>query len=120
MGNATGVSWFISSLVPKRLELLRELVPQASAIAFLVNPINPVSIGDAQDIQTAALTLGQQIVVVKASTADEIETAFVTVASERIGAMVVDVDGFFASRAHQFAELAVRHRIPVAITMGDL
>jgi putative tryptophan/tyrosine transport system substrate-binding protein len=125
-GNATGVTWFTSSLVPKRLELLRELTPQASVIAFLINPTNPVSVGDAEDMQAAAQTLGQQIVVLKASTADEIETAFATVARERTAAMLVDVDGFFASRADQFAALAVRYRIPVSynyagfVTAGGL
>jgi putative ABC transport system substrate-binding protein len=113
-GNATGVTWFTSSLVPKRLELLRELVPQARTIAFLINPTNPVSVGDTQEMQAAALTLGQQIIVVKASTVDEIKAAFATVAREHIDAMLVDVDAFFASHPEQFADLAVRYRIPVS------
>jgi putative ABC transport system substrate-binding protein len=125
-GNATGATWLTSSLVPKRLELLRELVPQMRVIAFLINPTNPVSVGDTQEMQEAALTLGQQLIVLKASTVDEIKVAFATAARERIDAMLVDVDAFFAGHADQFADLAVRHRIPVSynfagfVTAGGL
>jgi putative tryptophan/tyrosine transport system substrate-binding protein len=117
-GNATGVTYFTSSLVPKRLELLRELVPQAAVIAFLINPRNPVSTGDTQDMQAAALTLDQKIVVLKASTVDEINAAFAAVAREQISAMLVDVDAFFASHAAQFADLAVHYRVPVSYNYG--
>ena len=117
-GNATGVTYFTSALVPKRLELLRELIPQAKTIAFLINPTNPVSQGDTQDMAKAAQTVGLQVVVVMASTTDEIEAAFATVAQERIGALLVDVDAFFASHADQFAALAVRHHIPVSYNYG--
>jgi putative tryptophan/tyrosine transport system substrate-binding protein len=125
-GNATGATWFTSSLVPKRLELLRELLPQVRGIAFLMNPTNPVSGGDTQEIQEAALTLGLRIIVVKASTLEEIKAAFATVPRERIDAMLVDVDAFFSSQADQFADLAVRYRIPVSynyagfVTAGGL
>jgi putative ABC transport system substrate-binding protein len=97
-GNATGVTWFTSSLIPKRLELLRELVPQAMVIAFLTNPTNPVSIGDEQDIRTAAMTLGQEIAVVKASTGDEIEAAFATVVRDRTQCSLMWMDS--SSRMH--------------------
>src|SRR5438445_7067203 len=62
-GNATGVSFFTSTLGPKRLELLRELVPQATTIAFLVNPTNPVTEGDMKEMQKAARSVGQRIMV---------------------------------------------------------
>ena len=57
-GNATGVSFYTSTLGPKRLELLRELVPQATTIALLVNPSNPVTEGDTKDMENAAPTSG--------------------------------------------------------------
>ena len=60
-GNATGVSFYTSTLGPKRLELLRELVPQATTIAFLVNPTNPVTEGDTKDMEDAARNIGQRM-----------------------------------------------------------
>ena len=104
--------------MPKRLELLKELVPKANVIAFLVDPANPVSVGDTQDMLKAAQTLGQQVVVVKASTADEIDVAFASLARDKVGALLVDVDAFFASHADQFAALAVRHKVPVSYNYG--
>ena len=93
-GNATGVSFYTSALGPKRLELLRELVPQASTIAFLVNPTNPVTKGDIEDLESAAHSVGQRIFVVTASNKDEIDAALATAARERAGAILVNVDAF--------------------------
>ena len=67
-GNATGVSFYTSTLGPKRLELLRELVPQATTIAFLVNPTNPVTEGDTKEIEDAARNIGQRMIVIRAKT----------------------------------------------------
>ena len=113
-GNATGVSFFTSTLGPKRLELLRELVPQATTIAFLVNPTNPVTEGDTKDMEGAARSVGQRIIVVTASNENEIDAAFVTAAGERVGALLVNVDAFFNSRRAQLAALAARYRIPAS------
>jgi putative tryptophan/tyrosine transport system substrate-binding protein len=117
--NATGVTFFTSSLGPKRLELLREIVPQASTVAFLVNPSNPVTEGDIADMENAARTIGQWIVVVKAGSENEIDTAFATMAREQTGALIVNVDAFFNSRRRQFAALAVRYRIPASYNNGQ-
>ena len=65
-GNATGVSFYTSTLGPKRLELLRELVPQATTIAFLVNPTNPVTEGDTKDMEDAATASGNGSILVSA------------------------------------------------------
>ena len=82
-GNATGVSFYTSTLGPKRLELLRELMPQATTVAFLVNPTNPVSEGDTEDIEDAARNIGQRIIVVRAKNETEIDTAFATISQQR-------------------------------------
>jgi putative tryptophan/tyrosine transport system substrate-binding protein len=113
-GNATGVSFFTSTLGPKRLELLRELVPQATTIAFLVNPTNPVTEGDVKDMEGAARSVGQRIIVVSASNESEIDAAFATASRERAGALLVNVDAFFNSRRRQLAALAARYRIPAS------
>jgi ABC-type uncharacterized transport system substrate-binding protein len=113
-GNATGVSFTTSELVPKRLELLRELVPRAQTIAFLVNPTNPVAEGDSDEVTTAARSIGQSIMVLKASDESQIDTAFATMARERVGALLVDVDAYFNARRDQLAALAARYRIPAS------
>ena len=111
-GNATGVTFLASELGPKRLELLRELVPNVGKIAFLVNPTNPVTEGDVREMEKAALSVGQPIVVVTATTQNELETAFVTIERERANALLVNVDAFFNGRRDQLAALAARYRLP--------
>ena len=117
-GNATGVSFYTSTLGPKRLELLRELIPQARTIAVLVNPTNPVTQGDIKDLNEAASSIGQRLTVVSASTESEIDDAFARMAREQVGALIVNVDAYFAGRRHQLAELAERYRIPASYNTG--
>jgi putative tryptophan/tyrosine transport system substrate-binding protein len=118
-GNATGMSFYTSALVPKRLELVRELVPHLPLIAFLVNPSNPVAEGDTEEMEEAARSIGQPIIVVKASNESEIDAAFATIARERAGAVLVDVDAYFSSRRDQLAALAARYRIPASYNNRD-
>ena len=113
-GNATGVSYYTSDLVPKRLELLRELVAKAQMIAFLVNPTNPVSEGDTEEMEDAARSVGQPIMVVRAKNETEIERAFATIFQQRADALLVDVDAYFSSQRDQLAALAARYRIPAS------
>jgi putative ABC transport system substrate-binding protein len=83
-GNATGINFFSQELVSKRLGLLHELVPRAVLVAVLVNPANPSSAETAlRETREAARTLGLQILVLKASTSNEIDTAFATLVRER-------------------------------------
>ena len=110
--NATGITFFSSELAVKRLELLRELAPQAATIAVLVNPDNARTEGDKSDMEAAARSVGQQIIVVSAGTASEIDTAFGTIARQRAGALLVNGDAFYLSRRDQFVALAARHGIP--------
>ena len=87
-GNVTGAVVDIAGLEPKRLMLLHELVPKAASIAFLVNPDNPRAEDQKKDIQAAADALRQQIIVLKASSESDLDTAFVAMAKQRADAIV--------------------------------
>jgi putative ABC transport system substrate-binding protein len=108
----TGVSLISGALGGKQLGVLRELVPAATSIAFLVNPAHPNSEPNVRGAHEAARTLGQQIHILNASTEGEIDTAFATLAQVRAGALVIGNDGFFISRSDQLVALAVRHAVP--------
>jgi ABC-type uncharacterized transport system substrate-binding protein len=94
----TGVTTFYGALTAKQLGLLRELVPAATSIAFIVNPGNPIAESTARDAQEAARTLGEQIHISNASTEAEIDTAFATLTHVRAGALVVGPDAFLIAR----------------------
>jgi putative ABC transport system substrate-binding protein len=111
-GNATGVTFFVTVLHGKRLELLRELIPQAETMAFLTNPNSPRNLADIAEVELAARHFNQRMVILKASTAAEIDAAFVAAAEQRAAALLVNGDVFFNSRRTQLALLAARHRIP--------
>ena len=91
-GNVTGVSMYTGALVPKRLELLRLVVPQAATIAFLTNPNNLGSEPDTMDVQAAARAMGKDLLVVRASTKEKIDEAFETIVQRPAGALLVDTD----------------------------
>jgi putative ABC transport system substrate-binding protein len=118
--NATGINFFASEVVAKRLGLLRELVPAADRIALLLNPTDPARSETLHsDVETAARTLALKIQVLNASTSREIEVAFATLARERPDALFVGPDGFFNSRRVQLALLAARHAIPTAFAVRE-
>jgi putative ABC transport system substrate-binding protein len=111
-GNVTGVTNFGGELVAKRLELLCELVPQATVIGFLTNPNNSLSEDDIKEFESAARRVGQSFVVLTATTAVEIDAALATAAQRGLSALVVDPDSFFNSRRGQISALAARYAIP--------
>jgi putative ABC transport system substrate-binding protein len=116
-GNVTGINFFASELVAKRLELLRELVPTAARIAVLINPANAVSAElGVRELKEAARAMRLQIQIHNASTGGEINTAFATIVRERPDALVVGSDPFFSSRRVQLVNLATRHGIPASFT----
>jgi putative tryptophan/tyrosine transport system substrate-binding protein len=119
-GNATGINFFLSEVLAKRLGLLHELVPKAVRIAVLVNPAN-ASTAEAtlREIPEAARAIGLQTQVLNASTSREIEAAFATLVRDRADALFIAPDGFFVSRRVQFATLAARHGIPAAHTVRE-
>src|SRR5262249_34200848 len=111
-GNVTGVTFFGGAVVAKQLELLHELLPQATAISVLVNPNLPGATLQLRDVQEAARTLGHTMQVLNASNGAEINTAFATIAQQRTDALLVGGDPFFLSRVFQFVTLAARHAVP--------
>ena len=108
-GNVTGVTSLGVEVAPKRLQLLREVVPAANIFALLVNPINTNAETISRQTQAAAQTLGVQLHVVHASTEREIETAL---ASLRASALVIGSDGFFTTRIEQLGAQLLRHAVP--------
>jgi putative tryptophan/tyrosine transport system substrate-binding protein len=119
-GNLTGFSPFQFELMPKRLELLTELVPQARVIALLVNPDDPSAEGLIGDMQEAARTKAVQLPILKASTEGEIDAAFTTLLQLPAGALVVSPDPLFSSRRAQLVELASRHAVPAIYPWPEL
>jgi putative tryptophan/tyrosine transport system substrate-binding protein len=111
-GNLTGVSIFFSILGPKRVELMRELLPTVDAIALLGNPDNANLQPDLPEIRAAADALGQRLEVLTASTESDLATAFATMVQHRVGALILQPDPFFISRREQLVELAARHAVP--------
>jgi putative ABC transport system substrate-binding protein len=118
-GNLTGVSTMNVELTPKRLELLREFVPTAIALALLVNPTNPNADIQSRDLKAAAVALGLQLHVLYASSERDFDTVFTTLAQLRVGGLVIAPDAFFISRSEQLAELTVRHALPAIFSYRE-
>jgi putative ABC transport system substrate-binding protein len=110
-GNVTGVSFLTNELGGKRLELLRELIPTAAYVGFLVNPTRPSFQSEVKNAQQAAQALGVKLLVLNASTEAEIDTAFAELSQQRIAALIVGTDVFFLTRRNQIVALANRLRI---------
>lgn len=109
--NVTGVSWVATALVPKQLELLRRLVPDTAVIGALVNPNYADHDLQLRELQDAGDAIGQKIDIVRAATAQNIDTAFISLVQQGAGALIVANDPFFVSRRDQLVALAARHRI---------
>jgi putative ABC transport system substrate-binding protein len=119
-GNATGINFFNTEIIAKRLGLLHELAPKAARVAVLVNPANPsIAEPTLREAQQAAATFGLQIQPLKAGTIAEIDAAFADIARERSDALFVAGDAYFTSRRGQFATLAARDRLPTAYATRD-
>ena len=119
-GNATGVSDISSKLTPRRLELVSELVPQATVIALLVNPNNnAVNEPMIRDVQDTARAKSIQLHILNASSDSQIDAAFASVADQGIGALVVASDPFFSSRREQFVALASNHSVPAIYSLRE-
>ena len=119
-GNATGVNFLAADLVGKRLELIRELVPKARRVAVLVNPLNHTN-ADAtmRDAEAAARVLGLEVRIHRASTSDEIDLAFASLALDPADALLVGPDAFFNSWRAQLARLAARRAIPAIYSVRN-
>lgn len=113
-GNVTGLSNFMNLLGAKRLELLAETVPNANALALLVNPHNPNAEPDTKTLHAAAQALGRRIAVLKAASETDLEAAFAAIAQQRLGGLFVNIDPFFAARADHLVALAARQSVPAS------
>jgi putative ABC transport system substrate-binding protein len=119
-GNLTGFSPFQFELMPKRLELLTELVPQARVIALLVTPNDPRNEGLARDLPEVARAKGLQLYVLKAGSEPEIDAAFASLAQAKVGALIVGVDPFFFNQREQLVALASRHAVAAIYPWREL
>jgi putative tryptophan/tyrosine transport system substrate-binding protein len=111
-GNMTGISMIGAMLGPKRLDLVRQLVPTASKIALLVYPNNPDTLQEAEDILAAARTIGVEIFAVDVRAESDFDAAFETAAQKGAVALMVAGSTFFNSRRNQLITLAARHAMP--------
>ena len=112
-GNITGVTALTAEVVAKRLDLVRQLVPSAAAVAVLVNPTNPAATdAETRSLRDAAHFLGLQLHFLGASNPSEIDAPFMTLIERRIGALVVSADPFFTTRKDQIVALAGQHAVP--------
>ncbi len=119
-GNITGVTNFYGALAAKQLELLRELVPKAGVIAVLVNPDEPAAETQVTHAEAAAGEIAQQLLVLRARTEHEINSAFTTLAQHRAGALLLGANPFFATRANQVVGLAARQALPTMYWRSEL
>ena len=112
-GNATGINFLSSELLPKRVSVVRELLPGIKRLGVLINPSDAGRAESvASEVQAAARSMGQEVYILKADASDQIDEAFAAFARERVDALFVGPDPFFNSRRLQFALMAVRHMIP--------
>jgi putative ABC transport system substrate-binding protein len=111
-GNLTGMVFMTAEMVPKRLEVVSELVPQAGVIALLVNPNNPLPEPIMREVQDAAYAKGLQLRILKAATEAEIDAAFATLVQLHAGALILGPDPFLNSRREQLIALASRYAVP--------
>jgi putative tryptophan/tyrosine transport system substrate-binding protein len=119
-GNLTGVTFFTVELGPKRLELLRQMVPNASRIAMLVNPssANVENIAGTTEIR-AAMRTGDHPIVVEARNEEELEPAFVRLSEQKADAVLVVSDPLFTTRRRQLIALAANHALPTMYPLRE-
>jgi putative ABC transport system substrate-binding protein len=110
--NVTGVAGLVSELSPKRLQLLRELMPNIALFGVLADPAFTPTQFMIPDLQAAARTLGLELVVANARTESALEPAFATFSQQHVGAVLVGPGGFFSRRIEQLSALAARHALP--------
>jgi putative ABC transport system substrate-binding protein len=118
-GNITGVSFASTTLQPKRLELLHELVPPPATIAWLRDPNAPSFETEAADIEAAARELGRNILSLNASSPREIDAAFATIVQSRAGGLLIGNSPLFSNRRRQLAALTTRHGLPAISTIRE-
>jgi putative tryptophan/tyrosine transport system substrate-binding protein len=112
-GNMTGMAYLNIEVAPKRLELLRELLPGAKLIAVLLNPADAINTADqTKELRAAAEKIDSRLLFLNASNATEIEAAFATLAREHADGLLIGVDPLFGSHSDQIIALSARHGVP--------
>jgi putative ABC transport system substrate-binding protein len=111
-GNLTGTTIMALEMASKRLDLARQLVPNTTAVAMLINPKFPIASTEAREVQEAARSFGMHINFLNASTESEIDAAFTTIVEQRNGALIIGTDPFLYGQRDQIVRLAARHKIP--------
>lgn len=119
-GNLTAVTNLSNQLVPKHLEILRELLPATTGIALLVNPANPAAQTMSKDAQVAARSLGQQVHVLNTDSERNFESAFANFSKTQAGALVISPDTTFDGLYDQFAAFGLRYKVPTISPFRDL
>ena len=118
-GNVTGVSFFGGLLGAKRLELLHQLVPAATKIGVLLNLRSPETAAELADLRSAAPTFGLELIVLDASSDQDIEKAFDTFVERGAGALVCGAGSFLHSRRDHLAMLAAGHGLPASYVLRE-
>ena len=111
-GNLTGAAHVSVETAPKRLELMHELLPSAKALGLLVNPTNPLASSVIESVKAAAVALGVELQVVRASSDEEIEKAFAELVAMRLTGLVIGTDPFFTSRSGKLAAASLSAPVP--------
>jgi putative ABC transport system substrate-binding protein len=118
-GNITGVSFFVAELGAKRLELLRQLVPNGTTIAMLVNQNSPDTEAERRDVQATALAIGQKLIVLEANSEREIDAVFPMFSQRGAGALLVGTGAYFNSNRKRLVTLAAHHALPASYTWRE-
>jgi putative ABC transport system substrate-binding protein len=118
-GNSTGVSFFSSTLLEKRMELVRQLLPRAKLVAIIVNPNNPVTSSDLSNLESTANSVGLQVVILNATNEEDLEPVFSEAARNHADAILVHNDAYFSTLTRQFAAAANRSGIPAIFHLRD-
>jgi putative ABC transport system substrate-binding protein len=111
--NLTGVNNYAQQIGAKRLELMRELLPQVRTVAIIINPKFAGAETELGDVEAAGRSTGLQTISFAASSNGEIDAAFATINQRRVDAVLVGTDGYLITRRDQFAALAIRYRMPI-------
>jgi putative ABC transport system substrate-binding protein len=118
-GNATGMTLMSTPLGQKRLELLRELAPKATMIAFLVNPVSPDAVLEIRDVQAAARAIGLELRMFNAATPPQIDAAFADMAVAHVDGLLVGTDPFFVLRRQEIVARAGHLKVPAIYPFRD-
>ena len=118
-GNVTGVVFITGVLGTKRLELFRQLLPNATMMAMLVSPNIPEGEAERRDVDAAARATGQQLLILNVGSEEDIDTAFATLVQHGADALIVGTGPFFFSNRRRVVGLAARHAIPAIYSSSD-